>query len=244
MKVRGICSYKGTNYYGWQKQVGFISVQSTIEEVLSKIYDSLITIYGSGRTDAGVHALKQYFHYVSDKEKDLKQLAYAMNKMLPEDIKIIALEQVDDDFHARYSAKQKIYEYDILLNNKDPFNHQTAYVYPMDLNIDLFKKALDKFVGTHNYQDFTSKEEDEDGFIRTIYSIEVTKEDNLLKVKFVGKGFMRYQIRNMIGSAINVANGKETIEFIDYHLGKKKTNREIISYKAPACGLYLVDVIY
>ena len=244
MKVRGICSYKGTNYYGWQKQVGFISVQSTIEEVLSKIYDSPITIYGSGRTDAGVHALKQYFHYVSDKEKDLKQLAYAMNKMLPEDIKIISLEQVDDDFHARYSAKQKIYEYDILLNNKDPFNHQTAYVYPMDLNIDLFKKALDKFVGTHNYQDFTSKEEDEDGFIRTIYSIEVTKEESLLKVKFVGNGFMRYQIRNMIGSAINVANGKETIEFIDYHLDEKKTSREIISYKAPACGLYLVDVIY
>ena len=76
MKVLGICSYQGTNYYGWQKQVGFISVQSTIEEVLSKIYDTPITIYGSGRTDAGVHALKQYFHFISDKEKDLKQLMY------------------------------------------------------------------------------------------------------------------------------------------------------------------------
>ena len=244
MKVLGICSYKGTNYYGWQKQVGFISVQEKIEECLSKVYDSPINIQGSGRTDAGVHALKQYFHYVSDKEKDLKQLAYSLNKMLPDDIKIISFTKVDDDFHARYNAKRKVYEYRILLTNKDPLSFDLAYIYPMDLNIDLFKEALNKFVGTHNYQDFTSKEEDEDGFIRTIYSIEVTKEESLLKVKFVGNGFMRYQIRNMIGSAINVANGKETIEFIDYHLDEKKTSREIISYKAPACGLYLVDVIY
>ena len=91
MKVLGICSYKGTNYYGWQKQVGFISVQSKIEEVLSQIYDTQINITGSGRTDAGVHARKQYFHFISEKEKDLKQLAYAMNKMLPDDIQILSL---------------------------------------------------------------------------------------------------------------------------------------------------------
>ena len=157
MKVLGICSYKGTNYYGWQKQVGFISVQEKIEECLSKVYDSPINIQGSGRTDAGVHALKQYFHYVSDKEKDLKQFAYYLNKMLPDDIKIISFTKVDDDFHARYNAKRKIYEYRILLTNKDPLSFDLAYIYPMDLNIDLFKEALNKFVGTHNYQDFTSK---------------------------------------------------------------------------------------
>ena len=168
MKVLGICSYQGTNYYGWQKQVGFISVQSTIEEVLSKIYDTPITIYGSGRTDAGVHALKQYFHFISDKEKDLKQLMYSMNRMLPEDIQILSLEKVDDDFHARYNAKRKIYEYDILLKNKEVFNYDLAYLYPMDLDIDLLKEALKLFEGEHNYQDFTSKEEDEDNFIRTI----------------------------------------------------------------------------
>ena len=90
MKILGICSYKGTNYYGWQKQVGFISVQSKIEEVLSQIYDTPISITGSGRTDAGVHALKQYFHFIVEKEKDLKQLSYSMNKMLPEDIHILS----------------------------------------------------------------------------------------------------------------------------------------------------------
>ena len=244
MKVLGICSYKGTNYFGWQKQVGFISIQEKIEECLSKVYDTQINIQGSGRTDAGVHALKQYFHFVTDKEKDLKQLAYALNKMLPDDIKIISFTKVDDDFHARYNAKAKIYEYRILLTNKDPLSYDLAYIYPMDLNIDLFKEALNKFVGTHNYQDFTSKEEDEGGFIRTIYDIDVVKENDSLKVTFNGNGFMRYQIRNMIGSAINVASGKEPLEFIDNHLKVGKEKREIIAYKAPASGLYLVDVIY
>ena len=243
MRILGVCSYKGTNYYGWQKQVGFVSVQSTIEGVLSKVYDMPISITGSGRTDAGVHALRQYFHFDTDKEKDLKQLAYALNKMLPEDIKILSFEKVRDDFHARYCAKKKIYEYRIVLKNKDPFQDELAFVYPMDFDFDLFKKALDKFVGRHNYQDFTSKEEDEGGFVREIYEIKVSKEDNNISIRFEGNGFMRYQIRNMIGAAINVANKKENISFVDYHLKEDKP-REIISYKAPANGLYLVDVVY
>ena len=244
MKILGICSYKGTNYYGWQKQVGFISAQSTIEEVLSKVYDASISITGSGRTDAGVHALKQYFHYETNKEKDLNQLCYALNKMLPEDIKILSLKVVDNDFHARYSAKKKLYEYCIALTNKDPFNYERAYVYPMPFDLDLFKQAINLFVGKHNYQDFTSKEEDEDGFIREIYKIEVEQIDNLISVRFEGNGFMRYQIRNMIGSALNVASKKEPIEFISNHLKEDNKEREIVSYKAPACGLYLVDVVY
>ena len=243
MRILGVCSYKGTKYYGWQKQVGFVSVQSTIEEVLSKVYDTPINITGSGRTDAGVHALRQYFHYDANKEKDLKQLCYAMNKMLPEDIKILSLEVVDDGFHARYNVKRKIYEYRILLKNKDPFQDDLAFIYPMEFDFDLFKDALNKFIGRHNYQDFTSKEEDEGGFIREIYSIKVNKNKSDISVTFEGNGFMRYQIRNMIGAAINVANKKETLDFIDYHLKEDKT-REIISYKAPASGLYLVDVLY
>ena len=243
MKILGICSYKGTNYYGWQKQVGFVSVQSKIEEVLSQIYDTQINITGSGRTDAGVHAKKQYFHFVSDKEKDLKQLAYAMNKMLPDDIQILSLEKIEEDFHARYNAKSKIYEYDILLKNKDVFNYDLAYIYPMDLDIELLKKALNLFVGEHNYQDFTSKEEDDGNFIRTIYNIEVINNEDLIRIVFEGNGFMRYQIRNMVGAALAVANKKEDITFIKYHLNDKKS-REIIAYKAPAVGLYLVDVKY
>ena len=112
----------------------------------------------------------------------------------------------------------------------------------MKLDVDLFNQALQKFVGKHNYQDFTSKEEDENGFVREIYEIKVKQNSDYVTVKFVGNGFMRYQIRNMVGAAINIANGKEDVSFIDKHLDKE--NREIISYKAPASGLYLVKVIY
>jgi tRNA pseudouridine38-40 synthase len=243
MRILGICSYKGTNYYGWQKQVGYVSVQSTIEEALSRVYDTEINIVGSGRTDAGVHALKQYFHFDTEKEKDLNQLVYSLNKMLPADIMIISFEKVADDFHARYSAKKKIYEYCIALTNKNPFQYERAYVYPMGFDLDLFKEALNKFVGKHNYQDFTSKEEDEGNFVREIYSIDINKIDNVVEVRFTGNGFMRYQIRNMIGASISVASKKEELSFIDYHL-KEGKEREIISYKAPAAGLYLVDVLY
>jgi len=243
MRILGICSYKGTNYHGWQKQVGFVSVQSTIEEALSRVYDTEINIVGSGRTDAGVHALKQYFHFDTEKEKDLSQLAYSLNKMLPADIMIISFEKVSDDFHARYSAKKKVYEYSIALTYKNPFQYERAYVYPMEFDLDLFKKALDKFVGKHNFQDFTSKEEDEGNFVREVFEINVNESDHIVDVTFIGNGFMRYQIRNMVGAAISVAGQKESLDFIDYHL-KEDKEREIISYKAPASGLYLVDVFY
>ena len=243
MRILGVCSYKGTNYYGWQKQVGYISVQSTIEKALSQVYDTEINITGSGRTDAGVHAFRQYFHFDTVKEKDLKQLAYSLNKMLPDDIKIISFEQVADDFHARYNAKKKIYQYRILLKNKDPLLFDQAYIYPMDFDFPLFVQALKKFERIHNFQDFTSKEEDEKNFVREIYEIKIQRMNDEVLVLFIGSGFMRYQIRNMIGAAIAIANKKEDINFIDYHLKKDKL-REIISYKAPANGLYLMDVLY
>ena len=243
MRILGVCSYKGTNYYGWQKQVGFVSVESTIEECLSKVYNSEINIIGSGRTDAGVHAFRQYFHYDTDKEKDLNQLMYSLNRMLPEDIKIISLEVVNDDFHARYSAKKKIYKYRIVLTNKDPLLYDQAYIYPMDFDFALFTQALKKFEGIHTFKDFTSKEEDEGNFVREIYEIKMQQMNDEVVVLFIGNGFMRYQIRNMIGAAIAVANKKEDISFIENHLKENKP-REIISYKAPACGLYLMDVLY
>ena len=242
MKILGVCSYKGTNYYGWQKQVGFITIQEKIEEVLSQIYNEPVSIVGSGRTDAGVHALQQYFHFVVDKEKDLSQLLYSMNKMLPDDIRIISLNPVFDEFHARYNAVKKVYEYDIIKKAKDPFKSDTAWLYPIDFDVNLLNKALQKFVGIHNFQDFTSKEDDDQNFVREIYSVAIKQEEELIRIVFIGSGFMRYQIRDMVGAAMAVAINKEDLSFIDKHLDSQ--TREIISYKAPACGLYLTAVLY
>lgn len=242
MKIKAIVEYLGTSYHGWQKQNNANSVQEEIEKVLSQILNTEITIYGSGRTDAGVHAKGQTFHFIIEKETDLDKLLYASNMLLPNDIHIKGFEVVDDEFHARYSAKKKHYRYLINTGDKNPFIFGRTLYYPYPFNVTKLIECLDLFIGTHNYQDFTSKEEDEDNFIRTIDSIDVKQEEDVLTIDLVGNGFMRYMIRDIVGTSLAIASGKEDISYIKKHLDSK--NREIVSYKAGSEGLYLIDVIY
>lgn len=245
--MRLLCqvSYKGTNYQGWQKQIDTPTVQGTIEKVLSQILNTEINIYASGRTDAGVHAQKQYFHFDVEKDVDIDRLRYSANCLLPKDIFINAIQKVADDFHARYSAKGKTYTYLIRFGERNAFNFEYEANVPYDVDINLLSKVLKQFEGTHDFKDFTSKEEDDDKFVRTIFSVETRHipEANQFLITFNGNGFMRYMIRDMVGAALAVSAHKEKEDFISYHLSDKK-EREIISYKAPAEGLYLVDVNY
>lgn len=242
MKILAIVEYLGTSYHGWQKQINANSVQEEIEKVLSQILNTEINIYGSGRTDAGVHAKGQTFHFEVNKEVDLAKLLYASNMLLPNDIHIKEMKEVDSDFHARYSAKKKVYEYLINRGDKNPFIFGRTLYYPYPFDINIFKDCLKLFVGKHNFQDFTSKEEDEDNFIREIYSIDVKEDNDIISVKLIGNGFMRYMIRDIIGTSLAVSTNKEDINYIYKHLDSK--NREIVSYKASSEGLYLIDVIY
>ena len=245
--MRLLCqvSYKGTNYQGWQRQKDAPSVEETIEKVLSQILNQNILIYASGRTDAGVHANKQYFHFDIDKEIDINRLRYSANCLLPKDIFINEIKQVADDFHARYSAKGKTYLYLIRFGERNPFNFDYEANIPQDVDINLLSKVLKQFEGEHNFQDFTSKEEDENNYVRTIYSVETIyySDAHQFAITFKGNGFMRYMIRDMVGAALAVALKKEKEDYISYHLSSKE-KREIVSYKAPAEGLYLVDVNY
>ena len=243
MRVLGIVSYKGTRFQGWQKQPTVITVQGEIEKALSQVLNSEVTIFGSGRTDAGVHALAQTFTFDMSKDIDLDKLCFSINRMIDKDIKILSFKQVDDDFHARFSAKSKTYLYKIRLGVKDPFENEYQYIYPFEFDFDLFSKALKQFEGKHCFKDFTSKEEDEDGYVREIYQIVSKKQGNDITVEFTGNGFMRYQIRNMVGAALAVASKNEDLIFIPNHLKEEKI-REICQYKAPPQGLYLVKVEY
>ena len=242
MRLFAVVSYDGTSYHGWQKQVGDKSVQEEIEKVLSQILNTEINIYGSGRTDAGVHAFNQTFHFDVDKEVDIARLRYSANMLLPSSIFIKSLEKVNDDFHARFSTKGKVYRYSLYFKERDPFLSNRSCFYPYEFDEELFKKALDKFKGEHNFQDFTSKEEDNDNFVRRIDDIVISKNEKELLIDISGNGFMRYMIRDIIGSALAVASKKEPLEFIDNHLDSKIRN--IVSYKSEACGLYLLKVIY
>ncbi len=242
MKLVATVSYKGTNYQGWQIQPNAVTVQETIEKVISKILNTETTIYGSGRTDAGVHARGQVFHFETDKNIDVDKLRYSINCLLPDDIHILNLKEIGEDFHSRYNAKGKYYSYTIKLGENDPFDNEFVYTYSKPFDVETFIKAFEPFNGEHNFQDFTSKEEDEDGFVRFVQISTLVENDKMI-VNFKGNGFMKYMIRFLVGAAIAVAEHKESIEFIKYHLTSDK-KREIISYKAPAEGLVLEEVYY
>ncbi len=156
MRIFGIVSYNGKNYQGWQIQPDAPSVEEEIEKHLSKYFNKKIVIYGAGRTDAGVHALGQTFHFDIDIESiDLDKLLYSLNKMLPPDIKINDLDQVEEDFHARFSAKSKHYSYSIVLDSKNVFFYDTMYVCPFKIDLKKLKECLTYFVGKHDFKNVT-----------------------------------------------------------------------------------------
>lgn len=245
MRILAIVSYNGMNYQGWQKQPNKNTIQDEIEAVLSQYFNREISIYGAGRTDAGVHASGQRFHFDVDVDDiDLDRLMYSLNCMLPKDIKIDDLELVDDDFHARFSAKEKIYVYTIFEGAKDVFFYPVMWCVPEKLDKKLLEECLTYFKGRHCFQNFTSKEEDEDDFYRTIFDIKVdTSAERVIHIIFRGDGFMRYMIRYLVGIAVEYAKGKllpeEVLDLLD-----PNKERNIVSAKAPACGLMLADVIY
>lgn len=236
-------SYLGSNYQGWQRQESAPSIQGKIEAVLSKIYNKEIVIYGSGRTDAGVHAYGQYFHYDAEEKYKEKDIKHRLNCLLPDDIEIISVKKVDDNFHARFNVKQKTYFYLIQNTQKNSMLSDRVYLYKENIDYRVMKKASKLFVGKHCFKDFTSKDEDEDNFNREIYSLRLRKTGKNIILKIVGNGFMKYEIRFIVGALLAIGSKKENIDFIKYHL-KDDKEREIITYKAPACGLYLYDVKY
>lgn len=235
-------SYCGTNFYGYAKQPNERSVQGEIEKILSIVLNEEITLYASGRTDKGVHAVNQVAHFNTTKDiANLIKFKHSLNKLIDSDIYFKNVEQVDEDFHARFSAKGKIYQYVLNLKEYVPF-FKDLELYISDLCIDKMEDAAKLFIGKHNFQDFTSKKEDEANFIRTIYDISFTKRNDRLVIFFKGDGFMRYQIRKLVGTLIEIGKGKLQKDYILLHLDKEK--REIVNYQAPSKGLYLKEVIY
>ena len=245
MRYLAVVSYKGTNFCGWQKQTvsKLPSVEVTIESVISRILNQETKIYGSGRTDAGVHALGQAFHFDTKKELDVIKFAHSTNELLPEDIRIQLIKPVADDFHARFNAKGKTYIYKIR-NAKvsSPFKSDLEYTLGQPLDIEKMVEAAKVFEGKHNFQNFNSKEEDDAGFIRDISHISITSKNDEVIISMTGDGFMRYMVRMIVGTLIQVGLGKLTSEDIKKIL--EDPVRKPSSYKAPAYGLYLKEVLY
>ncbi len=242
MRYFAVVSYFGMNYDGWQSQPSKNTIEDKIETLLSSILDEDINIIAPGRTDKGVHAYAQSFHFDTKKKiKDLKHLIYALNRLLPVDIKIKSMKEIDDNFHARFSAKKKEYIYKIYQGKDLPFYARTHYLVKDKIDIKLLKEASKYFIGKHNFMNLTSKERDDKDFIRTIYSIKINKKKDEIFITLIGNAFMRYMVRDIVAEMV-LYSIKKTNESDLKALFKKP--RHITNHKAPAEGLYLSKVYY
>ncbi len=241
MRVLLTIAYDGSNYCGYQKQPKKKTIQSALEEVLKVINKAPTPVSGSGRTDSGVHALGQKVHFDLLPSMNEIQVKDAMNSLLPEDIYVKEVKFVGSNFHARFDVKEKTYLYKINLGEYDPIAKDYIYQYGKKLNINSIKRAAKYLTGTHNFKAFTKVEEEKD-FERTIYEITIKKKGNLLEFEFTGNGFLRYMVRNMVGTLIEVGEGKRKPSSIQDIL--ESNDRKKAGKKAPACGLYLKEVVY
>ena len=235
-------SYDGKYFLGYQKQINQRTVQGTLEEVLSKINNSQVSISASGRTDSKVHAINQKAHFDLNKKIELTKLKKSLNSLLPEDIYVKKIVKVKDDFHARFNVVSKEYEYRINVKEYNPFERNYAYQYNNNLDINLMREAIKYFKGTHNFKTFTKTTNEEKDYVRTIFEASIKKQKNLLIITFKGNGFLRYMVRNIVGTLIKVGEGKISPESIEELI--KKENRNFAFKTANPEGLYLKNVYY
>ena len=236
-------SYDGTDFFGYQKQPGKRTVEGAFEKALFDINNHAETrIFSSGRTDAGVHALSQTAHFDLTIDITLYKLKCALNSLLPPDIHVISTEIVDKDFHARYMVKEKKYKYIINCGEYEPTSRNYQFEYNKKLDVIRIKEALNYFLGEHDFKSFVSEEVIKDNYIRKILKVDLIQKKEKIIIEFKGTGFMKYQVRNMVGTLIKIGNGKLEPNIINELL--KSTEKRKVVTTAPACGLYLVNVNY
>ena len=233
-------SYNGSKFNGFQKQVDKRTVQGDLESVLSKIFNENIRVVASGRTDAGVHAYNQCLHFDSSKEVDFDKLKFSLNCLL-HNIYVKELYSVPDDFHARYDCTKKEYIYKINVGEFDPIYEEYIYQYNKSLDIEKMKDACMYLIGEHDFRSFTSLDY-EKNCVRTIYSIDISIENDIIYIDFVGNGFLKYMVRNMVGLLIEIGSSKRDVDCVKKILDLK--DRKEAGTCASACGLYLVNVNY
>ena len=243
--IRLILSYDGTNFCGWQIQPNGNSVQAELQKVLCQITGEEVHVTGSGRTDAGVHALGQTANFYTSASIGPERLIYAMNALLPDDIVIQKVEEVASGFHARYDAKGKHYQY-VLYNAKIPPVLDRLYVwhitYGNKLNVERMREASSYFLGTHDFKGFMSSGSSVKDTVRTIEHISIVAEGPYITLDFYGNGFLYNMIRIIVGTLIACGIGKIPPEALEEIIASGVRERGGIT--APAKGLKLVEVYY
>lgn len=240
MKYLITVSYDGSKYYGFQRLNDLPSVQKELEDALSVINKDKVYVKGSGRTDRGVHALGQKCHFELKYDIPCERLVNAINSLLSNYVRVLDCIKVNDDFHARFSVKKKIYKYIINMGKYDVIKEDYLYNYCRRLDIKSMKRASNYLIGKHSYKVFVSG--DRDNYNSEIYKIIFKKEKDILTITFEGKSFYRYMVRNMVGALLLVGCGKISIEEFKNMIDSDENKYTYIT--APSNGLYLESVEY
>lgn len=236
-------SYDGSNYSGYQIQPNLDTIQERLEKAVCIVNNGIKrSVHSSGRTDKGVHALDQWAHVDLDISITPHKLKRALNSNLPDDIHVINTYEVAENFHARYNVKSKIYEYHINLGEYIPMERNYVFQYNYHLNISKMREALKLFVGEHDFRAFVTDNKEKEICVRTIYSAEIIEDGDHCIIRFHGNGFLRYQVRNMVGILIRVGEEKVSCEEVEKILLSR--DRSKYGKTAPSQGLYLVKVNY
>lgn len=245
MRWKGICAYDGTDLLGWQSQVGGNTVQDFLEARLKEIFNKNIRVHGSARTDTGVHAKGQVFHFDADWKHGKTKLLNAIRVGIPKSIHIVDIKEVSDDFHARYSVKGKRYVYYIYEGYALPT--EARYIWSIGeakLDIKAMQKAASLLIGVHDFTAFsgTTRDKQKDNPIKEIWRFDVVKRGKRIRIITEGSGYLYKMVRSIVGALVDIGLGKLTVEDLAQILKSQKRTPKVVT--ASAKGLFLDKVFY
>jgi tRNA pseudouridine38-40 synthase len=242
--IRMVLQYDGTRYHGWQRQKGASTIQGILEDAIQRIIGEPVTVIASGRTDAGVHALHQVCHFLTRSNLHPDSLRRGLNSLIPPDIHVKEAEYAPPDFHARYSVRSKTYEYRIL-NRPDPDLFLRFYTWHVPFRLDLvrMKQCLSLLRGKHDFSSFKSSGSGNMNPVREMILADLrVSEQGLLRFVFEADGFLRHMVRNIVGTGVDVGQGRISVE--DFEDIFRSRDRQRAGIKAPPLGLFLTMVKY
>jgi tRNA pseudouridine38-40 synthase len=239
-----VVEYDGSAYRGWQRQKNGVSIQQVLEEAIKKITGQKVSVIGSGRTDAGVHALNQVASFRCATKLPVNSIYRGVNSVLPEDIVVKQMEEVPFEFHAQRDVKSKIYVYKICNQKLRPaLGRNYSWFVRFDLDLVKMRQAAKALIGTHDFSCFCATGTDVQDRVRTIKNIEIKNgQEGNIEIIVEAKGFLKYMVRNIIGTLVEVGRGKREPEEMRKIIDSR--DRKIAGATAPAHGLFLMEVIY
>ncbi|MDX2030586.1 MAG: tRNA pseudouridine(38-40) synthase TruA [Blastocatellia bacterium] len=243
MKYRVTLAYDGTGYSGWQLQEGWPTIQGVFGEALAKLEGGYVVTHGAGRTDAGVHAEGQVVSFRLSREWEGPILRRALNASLPFEVRVMEAERASEEFHARYDAKGKTYRYRVYQAEvMNPLYVRYAWHYPYALDVERLAEAGQALIGTHDFAAFTVTASDVRTSVRTLTAFGVEREGPDIRFHFSGNGFLRYQVRTMVGALVEATRGRLKAGTVARLLESR--DRMLAGAPAPARGLTLMKVEY